>query len=501
MPSSSSRSSSGGGMTVPVATYGGRRAVSSSCRSRVGEPVNVALGRSAEPSRSTSARRRPSATRTSARSSGATPTGSPATRSALDGRRFELAGNNGPGDSVTLHGGPGGYSTQVWQPVACARGSALRLSYVDPDGRNGFPGSVRIEVVYAVTRDNALRIDYRASTDVPTVVNLTNHTYFNLAGEGSGDVYDQLLAINAAVVQPVDSSADPRRVRRRGRDAVRLPGDEADRARHPRGRRCRAAISWRSPAATTTTGCSPAPATAWPRWRSIRGAGSRCGPTPTSPGSSSTPRTSWPAMLVGTSGRAYRQGDGFALETQRFPGRPEPHRRSRAGPRSSCGRGRCSRRGRRTSSGWLAPSWRSGSGSRVGGRCRAVRGCGPRVGARRCRACASATPDRGPARDLSVCTTRHPSRDPGGCGVSGCSVVHDGATRPCGARTVASHAASPAGRSSPLPAIRLHGPRAAAHRLYPSRPKKPGSFPKPVPRVSVHAASAPAECLARAQSV
>jgi aldose 1-epimerase len=76
---------------------------------------------------------------------------------------------------------------------------------VDPAGHNGFPGTVRNEVVYSVTADHALRIEYRATSDAPTVLNLTSHTYFNLAGEGSGDVYGHLLAVNSAVFQPVDS--------------------------------------------------------------------------------------------------------------------------------------------------------------------------------------------------------------------------------------------------------------------------------------------------------
>ncbi|HJS97195.1 MAG TPA: hypothetical protein VJ741_23200, partial [Solirubrobacteraceae bacterium] len=94
----------------------------------------------------------------------------------LDGERFELTGNNGPDDSVTMHGGPGGFSAQVWDaaPFSAGGGSgsgsgsgsggaSVRLTLVDPAGHNGFPATVRTEVAYSVTADRALRIDYRAS--------------------------------------------------------------------------------------------------------------------------------------------------------------------------------------------------------------------------------------------------------------------------------------------------------------------------------------------------
>jgi aldose 1-epimerase len=198
--------SSGAGMTVTVSTYGGV-VQSIWVPSGVGEPVNVALGHSSLPEYV-------------ADFGGAGQSffggiiGRYANRIAgpsflLDGREYKLVGNDGPGDSVALHGGPGGYHRVVWRSSVRAGGSAVRLSYVDPDGRNGFPGTVRVEVEYAVTPDNALRISYRVASDAPTVINLTNHTYFNLAGEGSGEVYDQRLAINASVFQLVDSSQIP----------------------------------------------------------------------------------------------------------------------------------------------------------------------------------------------------------------------------------------------------------------------------------------------------
>ena len=89
-----------------------------------------------------------------------------------------------------------------------AQGAALKLTYTDPNGHNGFPGTVGHRHVHAHA-GNALRIDYRATTDKPTVINLTNHTYFNLAGEGSGTVNDQVLQINANSYTPVDATLIP----------------------------------------------------------------------------------------------------------------------------------------------------------------------------------------------------------------------------------------------------------------------------------------------------
>jgi aldose 1-epimerase len=129
----------------------------------------------------------------------------------LDGTTYNLVGNNGPNNINTLHGGPNAYNTQVWQATAANRpdGPALTLSYTDPDGKNGFPGKVTNTVVYTLTRQSALQINYTATTTAPTVVNFTNHTYFNLAGEGSGDIYGQLLKINADTFTPTDANLIP----------------------------------------------------------------------------------------------------------------------------------------------------------------------------------------------------------------------------------------------------------------------------------------------------
>jgi aldose 1-epimerase len=125
-------------------------------------------------------------------------------RFTLGGRTFHLPQNEG---TNTLHGGPDAFNTKVWRAVVGA--GELRLTYTDPDGHNGFPGAVAVEVTYALTNADEVRIDYTATTTKPTVVNLTNHTYFNLAGAASGDVLGQLLRINADRFTPADARLIP----------------------------------------------------------------------------------------------------------------------------------------------------------------------------------------------------------------------------------------------------------------------------------------------------
>jgi aldose 1-epimerase len=241
----------------------------------------------------------------------------------LEGERFELAGNDGPGDANTLHGGPGAYSMQVWRAKteAVAEGVALRLRYVDPDGKNGFPGTVSNEVTYAVTADNALRIVYRATTDAPSVVNLTSHSYFNLAGEGSGDVHDQLLAINGGEIAVTGAGVIPV-------GFASVAGTAFDfRAMKPIGRDIRSAEGW--------AGEQLAPARGYDHNWVLAGGGYRLAAVACDPGSGIAlwTYTDQPGMqfytanylagdLVGTSGQVYRRRDAFALETQHFPDTP-----------------------------------------------------------------------------------------------------------------------------------------------------------------------------------
>jgi aldose 1-epimerase len=114
----------------------------------------------------------------------------------LGGQTYHLIANNGPN---TIHGGPDALDRRVWtvSPTPAPDGVAATLSYVSQDGDQNFPGTLTTRVTYTLTNDDALRIDYEATTDKDTVINFTNHSYFNLAGNGSGSVVDQLLLVNA----------------------------------------------------------------------------------------------------------------------------------------------------------------------------------------------------------------------------------------------------------------------------------------------------------------
>jgi len=129
-------------------------------------------------------------------------------RFTLDGRTYRLAINNDPNH---LHGGVKGYDKVVWEARSFQRGDTVGVSFAhtSPDGDEGYPGRLQVSVTYTLTPGNALVVGFRAATDQPTPVNLSQHSYFNLAGEGRGDILGHVLTINANRYTPVDSTLIP----------------------------------------------------------------------------------------------------------------------------------------------------------------------------------------------------------------------------------------------------------------------------------------------------
>ncbi|HKP82317.1 MAG TPA: aldose epimerase family protein [Pyrinomonadaceae bacterium] len=129
-------------------------------------------------------------------------------RFTLDGVEYKLAVNNGEN---TLHGGIKGFDKVIWtgRESKTTAGPAVTLTYLSKDGEEGYPGNLNVTVVYTLTNNNELKIDYSATTDKDTVINLTHHSYFNLAGEGNGDILNHRVMINGTRFLPTDAGSIP----------------------------------------------------------------------------------------------------------------------------------------------------------------------------------------------------------------------------------------------------------------------------------------------------
>lgn len=129
-------------------------------------------------------------------------------RFTLDGKEYKLAVNNGPN---SLHGGLKGFDKVVWkaEPIQTESVAGVAFTHVSPDGDEGYPGALSAKVTYSVTDKDELKMDYEATSDKPTVVNLTNHAYWNLAGAGSGDMLNHEMMLNADRFLPVDDTLIP----------------------------------------------------------------------------------------------------------------------------------------------------------------------------------------------------------------------------------------------------------------------------------------------------
>jgi aldose 1-epimerase len=238
----------------------------------------------------------------------------------LDGKTYHLPVNNGPN---TLHGGKTGWNKRVWsaKTSTSSSGASLALTYVSPDGEQGFPGKVTATVTFTLASGNALTIHYHATTTKPTVINLTNHSYFNLAGEASGTVYDQDLMINARKYTPTDNTQIPT-----GK-IVPVKGTPMDfTSLTPIGKHITANFhqlllahgydhNWVLNGASGGTPRLAAKALDPSSGRTLTA-------TTTEPGVQVYTGNFLVGDLVGTSGHAYRQGSAFTLETQHFPNSP-----------------------------------------------------------------------------------------------------------------------------------------------------------------------------------
>ena len=239
-------------------------------------------------------------------------------RFTLDGKQYAIPANDGPN---TLHGGTRGFDKVVWEVVE-AKPDRATLRYVSPDGDQGYPGKLTVTASYALEGDGTLAIEYRATTDAPTIVNLSNHAYWNLSGEGSGTAMDHELTIAADAYTPVDETLIPTG------EVVPVAGTVFDfRTAKPIGRDLR-------------TGSEPQLLRGrgydhnWVVSRSIakqprevaRVHDPRSGRVMTlssaQPGLQFYSGNFLDGTTVGKRGQVYRQGDAFVLEPQLFPDTP-----------------------------------------------------------------------------------------------------------------------------------------------------------------------------------
>jgi aldose 1-epimerase len=238
----------------------------------------------------------------------------------LNGQTHRLIANNG---ANTLHGGPNALDCQIWTvtPLTVPDGVAATLSYVSPDGDQNFPGTLTTRVTYTLTNDNVLQIAYVASTDKDTVINFTSHSYFNLAGNGSGSVADQTLLVNADRYTPVAPDLIPTG------EIAPVEGTPLDfRQMMPIGARLHSAFQQMVYAHGYDHNFVLNKGAGDGMTFAARGYDPRTGRVvdcfTTEPGVQVYTSNGMNGSVVGSSGTTYRQTEGFTLETQHFPDSP-----------------------------------------------------------------------------------------------------------------------------------------------------------------------------------
>nr|WP_298794967.1 aldose epimerase family protein [uncultured Acetobacter sp.] len=239
----------------------------------------------------------------------------------LDGTTYHIPATEPPN---TLHGGVNGFDKKLWsvkQLSDLTNAAGAELTLVSPDGDEGFPGTLTVRVSYILDDDNRLSIRYRASTDRPTILNLTNHSYFNLGGEGSGTVENHVLSLNADHYTPTDDASIPTG------DIAKVENTPLDfRTPHRIGERLRSTFGqMRHARGYDHNWVLNAPTGPAPRLAATLtnpASGRTLSVFTTQPGLQVYTGNSLDGRYAGPSGQTYRQTDGIALETQFFPDSP-----------------------------------------------------------------------------------------------------------------------------------------------------------------------------------